>query len=209
MDYFELKEKLKNYPIFKLEDVFKWFPNENKRTLIFQLSFWTKKNRLERLKRGVYKFPDYQIKDIFALSSFFVPSSYVSCESALNYYGIIPDVPFATVSVTSAKTQNIKTEKYGLFIYYHLKESLIFDYQVIKPDTLYFYKIATPEKAFFDFIYLESFRKNFDPENFLSEARFSFEKDFNWEKLKKWQKLVWKNQKKFHSAFKNLFEKYQ
>ncbi|MBU4078228.1 hypothetical protein KKE85_01260, partial [Patescibacteria group bacterium] len=65
MTYFELKKKLKNYPVFKIEDVFKWFPKENRRTLIFQLSTWTKKGHLERLRRGVYKFSDYQIKDIF------------------------------------------------------------------------------------------------------------------------------------------------
>lgn len=208
MTYFELKEKLKDYPIFRLEDIFKWFPQDNRRTVIFQLSFWTKKEYLERLKRGIYKLPDYQIKDVFILANFFVPS-YISCESALNYYGIIPDVPFAVTSVTSAKTLTIKTEKYGLFIYCRMKPELVFGYRIIKPGPLYFYKIAMPEKALFDFIYLRSFKKDFDPENYLSEARFSFEKDFKWGDLKKWQKLVPKNKKKFHLALENLFKKYK
>jgi len=204
MTYFKLKEKLKDYPIFRMEDIFKWFPNENKRTLIFQLSIWAKKGYLERLKKGIYKFSDYSIKDVFVLADFFIPSSYISCESALNYYGIIPDIPFAVTSVTPLKTSTIKTQKYGLFIYQRIKPSLFFSYRIIKSDSLYSYKIATPEKALFDFIYLRSFKKGFDPENYLSEARFDFEKDFNWKNFKKWQKLVSENKKKFHLALKNL-----
>jgi len=127
---------LKKYPIFRLNDVFKWFPKQNRRALIFQLSFWTKKGYLERLKRGV----------------------------------------------------------------------LFFGYQIVKPDFLYSYKIAIPEKALFDFIYLESLRKGFNPETYLSEARFHFDKNFKWRKLKQWQKLVPKNKKKFHLALKNLFK---
>lgn len=207
MTYFELKEKLKNYPIFRLEDIFKWFPSENRRTLIFQLSGWTKKGYLERLKRGIYKLLDYQVKDVFILAGFFVPS-YISCESALNYYGVIPDIPFAVTSVTPLKTSTIKTKNYGLFIYQRIKPSLFFSYRIIKSDFVYSYRIATPEKALFDFIYLRSFKKDFNPENYLSEARFDFEKNFNWKNLKKWRKLVPENKKKFHLSLKNLFERY-
>lgn len=208
MTYFKLKEKLKEYPIFRLEDIFKWFPDENRRTVIFQLSLWTKKGYLERLKRGIYKFPDYPIKDVFVLANFFVPSC-ISCESALNYYSIIPDIPFATTSVTPVKTSIIKTENYGLFIYHKIKPSLFFAYKIIEPDFLYFYKIALPEKALFDFIYLRSFKKDFNPKEYLSEARFSFAKDFKWGNLKRWQKLVPRDKKKFHLGLENLFEKYK
>jgi len=208
MTYFELKEKLKNYPIFRLEDIFKWFPKADKRTVIFQLSHWTKKGHLERLKRGVYKLPDYQIKDIFILANFFLPS-YISCESALNYYGIIPDIPFATTSVTTTKTLTIKTQKYGSFIYYRIKPSLFFGYRIVNPGPLYFYKIAAPEKALFDFIYLRSFKRDFNPNTYLFEARFGFERNFKWGNLKKWQKLISQNKKKFHLALDNFFKKYR
>ena len=174
--------------------------------MIFQLSYWTKKGRLERLRRGVYKFADYQIKDAFILANFFIPS-YISCESALNYYGIIPDIPFAVTSATTVKTQVHKTKKYGSFIYYHIKPELFFAYRIVKLDPPYFYKIAAPEKSLFDFIYLRSLKKDFDPRNYLTEARFNFEKDFKWQNLKKWQKLVSQNKKKFHQALENLFRK--
>lgn len=208
MTYFELREKLKNYPIFRLNDVFKWFPRQNRRTLIFQLGLWTKKGYLERLKRGVYKFSDYQIEDAFILADFFIPS-YISCQSALNYYSIIPDVPFAVTSVTSTKTSEIKTKSYGSFIYYKIHPKLFFGYRIIRPNSLYSYKIAVPEKALFDFIYLESLRKGFDPENYLSEARFDFDKNFKQGKLKQWQKLVPESKKKFHLALKNLFKEFK
>jgi predicted transcriptional regulator of viral defense system len=208
MTYFELKKKLIDYPIFKIEDVFKWFPKENKRTLIFQLSIWTKKGHIERLRRGVYKFSDYQIKDISVLSSFFLPS-YISCETALNYYGIIPDIPFATTSVVTTKTITIKTKNYGLFIYHHIKPELFFDYLKIDSDFLYSYKIATPEKALFDFLYLQSFKKNFDPENCFKEMRLDIGKSFKMNNLKKWQKLVSLKNKKFHLSIDNLLKKYK
>ena len=207
MNFLELKEKLNNYPIFKLEDVFKWFPKKKRRTLIFQLSNWTKKGHLERLRRGVYKFADHQIKDVFILADFFLPS-YISCQTALNYYGIIPDIPFAATSVTCKKTSTIKTKDYGLFVYYHIKPELFFGYRNISSGDLYSYKIAEPEKALFDFLYLQSFKKSFNPDSYLSEMRLDVGKDFKWSNLKKWRRLVPARNKKFHLSIKNLFKEY-
>ncbi|MBU4022893.1 hypothetical protein KJ591_00850 [Patescibacteria group bacterium] len=208
MTYFELKKKLKNYPVFKIEDVFKWFPKENRRTLIFQLSTWTKKGHLERLRRGVYKFSDYQIKDIFILADFFF-LSYISCETALNYYGIMPDIPFSVTSVTPIKTSTVKTKDYGLFIYHHIKRKLFFGYREIDSDSLYSYKIALPEKALFDFLYLQSFKKSFDPENCFKEMRLDIKDDFKWRDLAEWQKLVSFKNKAFHISMENLFKEYK
>lgn len=208
MVYLEFKKKLVNYPIFKIEDVFKWFSKENRRTLILQLSIWTKKGHLERLKRGIYKFSDYQMKDISILADFFLPS-YISCETALNYYGIIPDIPFATTSVTTTKTSTIKTKNYGLFIYRHIKIELFFGYRKINSGLLYSYKIATPEKALFDFLYLQSFSKSFDPKNCFKEMRLDIGKNFKINNLKKWQKLVSSKNKKFHLSIYNLFKEYK
>jgi predicted transcriptional regulator of viral defense system len=172
------------------------------------LSTWTKRGHLERLKRGVYKFSDHQIKDVLVLADFFFPS-YISCETALNYYGIIPDIPFATTSVTSKKTLSVKTEKYGLFIYHHIKPELFFGYRKIDGDSPYSYSIAVPEKALFDFLYLQSFKKSFDPKNCFKEMRLDIGKDFKWNNLKKWQKLVSSNNKKFHLSMENLFKEYK
>ncbi|MBU3964688.1 hypothetical protein KJ562_03150 [Patescibacteria group bacterium] len=208
MTYFELKKKLQDYPIFRLDDIFKWFANENRRTIIFQLSVWTKRGHLERLKRGIYKFSDYQIKDVLVLADFFFPS-YISCETALNYYGIIPDIPFATTSISLKKTLTIKTENYGLFIYRHIKPELFFGHRKVDADSPYSYRIAVPEKALFDFLYLRSFGKGFDPKNCFKEMRLDIGEDFKWSDLKKWQKLVSSNNKKFHLSMENLFKEYK
>ena len=207
MDYLTFKQKLKDYPIFKIQDALKWFPGTNQKTLVLQLHSWTKKGLLQRLKRGVYKFCDFQIKDSFILSDLLYSPSYISKETALNYYGIIPDIPFAVTSITTNKSMDFNIERYGLFIYSHIKPELFFGYKTIKTN-VYNYKIALPEKALFDFIYFRSFEKTFSPENFLSEARFSFEKQFKWGLLRKWKKIVPLRQKKFHLAFDNLLQKY-
>jgi len=162
---------------------------------------------LERLKAGIYKFNDYEIKDPFILASFFI-LSYISCETALNCYGIIPDVPFSVVSVTNKKTSTIKTKNYGTFIYHHIKPDLFFSYKNVNVAS-YSYKIAEPEKALFDFLYLKSFEKSFNPNSFLSEARFEIGNDFKWNSLREWQTLVSENNKKFHLIMKNLFKEYK
>jgi len=53
MTFNELKDKIKNYPLFKLEDVFKWFPKAKRQTTLNQLNFWSKKGYLENIIRGI------------------------------------------------------------------------------------------------------------------------------------------------------------
>lgn len=208
MTFLELKKQAIGYPIFKLEDIFKWFSQANRRTVIFQLNQWTEKGLLERLKRGVYKLADYKIKDELILANFLYTPSYISLETALNYYGIIPDIPFTVTSVSTKKTSVFKLKKYGRFSYSHIKPALFFGFTTVIPEKNYAYNIALPEKALFDFLYLNSRSAIFIPEKFLAEARFSFDKDFRWYLLKKWRKVVPPSRKRFHETLDLLIKKY-
>ena len=78
--------------------------------------------------------------------------SYVSLESALNLYGLIPEMVFSPTAVSSKKTYMITTPV-AMFIYKHIKPELMFGYTVerLKNTT---YKVATIEKAFLDYLYL-------------------------------------------------------
>ena len=67
--------------------------------------------------------------------------------------------------------------------------------------------IALPEKALFDFLYLKSINRAFVPENFLAEARFSFDKNFKWHLLRRWKKLIPLSRKRFHAVLDLLFKK--
>ena len=207
MRFYEIKEKAKNYPIFALEDIFKWFPKAKRGTILNQLSFWAKRGLIENICRGVYKIVDGELKDPFILSNFIYSPSYISLESALNYYGIIPDIPFGITSVTLNKTKIFKTKKYGVFYYHHIKPDLFFGFRTILVEKNYSYNIALPEKAIFDYFYLKA-KKVESAEGFIEEMRLSLPKKFNLKKLKKWSNLVSKKNKTFFQLIEILTKKY-
>lgn len=208
MTFYELKEKSKKYPLFKLEDIFKWFPEAKRQTTLNQLNFWCKKGYLEKIRQGVYKIADFEIKEPFILANFIYTPSYVGLEAALNYYSIIPDIPFSTTSVTTNKTKSFKTKNYGIFSYSHLKSILFFGFQTIPVDKNYSYNIALPEKALFDYFYLRAKNVN-SIEGFIEEMRLSLPKNFKWEKINKWSSLVSSKNKNFHQLVKTAIKKYK
>lgn len=207
MTFNELKIKTKNYPLFKLADIFKWFPVAKRETTLNQLNFWTKRGYLENIQRGIYKITDFELKDPFILANFVYTPSYISLETALNYYGIIPDVPFAITSATINKTKSFKTKDYGVFYYHHLKPILFFGFHTVLVEKNYSYNIALPEKALFDYFYLKS-KKTDSPEGFIEGMRLSLPKNFNYSKIRKWSKLVLKQNKNFHKLIRAFIQKY-
>jgi len=182
----ELRLKIKNTGIFSLEDIFKWFPESNRQTVKNQLKNWAARGYLIRLKKNLYFLKETEFKDEFELANRLYEPSYISLESALNYYGVIPDVPFAVTSVTIRKTQKFKNQ-FGLFTYRTLKLELFFGWEEVEVDKQQYYKVARPEKALFDFLYLNkaSFGKNFP-----LEERFSFSRNFNWQEFRRYIQLI-------------------
>jgi len=203
----QLRQASNSYPLFKLEDVFKWFPQVKRQTALNQINFWSKKGYLEKIRRGVYKIADYKIKDSFILANFIYSPSYISLETALNYHGIIPDIPFEITSVTINKTKVFKTQNYGTFSFHHLKPALFFGFYIIKGEKNYAYNMAFPEKALFDYLYLRA-KTLESKEGFVEELRLFLPKEFNWTKFQKWSKLVSTKNKNFHQLVQILINKY-
>jgi len=197
MKFEELRLRIKKTGIFSFEDIFKWFPESNRQTVKNQLRGWMAKGYLLRLKKNLYFLKETELKDEFELANRLYEPSYVSLESALNYYGIIPDVLFAVTSVTIKKTQKFKNQ-FGFFLYRTLKPELFFGWEEVELGEQQFCKIAKPEKALFDFLYLN--QTSFG-ENFPQEERFSFSKDFNWQEFKRYTQLV------KTKSFRRLMEK--
>lgn len=202
----DLKNKAKDYPLFKLEDIFKWFPQAKRQTVLNQLKDWSKLGYLQRLKRGIYKLSDFEIEEPFIIANFIYSPSYISLETALNYYSLIPDIPFQITSITTLKTNSFEIENYGVFSYSHLKPDLFFGYEAVKGDKQYVYNIALPEKALFDYLYLNS-KKIKLSDNFIEELRLNIPSDFNWEKIRKWVKFAHLNDE-FNLMVEKLIQKY-
>lgn len=198
MKFNDLRLKVKETGIFSFEDVFKWFPESNRQTVKNQLRDWVTKGYLLRPRKNLYFLQETRLEDEFILANCLYEPSYISLESALNYYGIIPDVPFSVTSVTTKKTQEFKNQ-FGLFLYRTLKPELFFGWQEVRVGKNQFYKIAKPEKALFDFIYLN---QNSFGENFPQEERFSFGKDFNREEFRRYASLA--KTKKFRILVEKL-----
>ena len=121
-----------------------------------QLSRWTAAGRLYQLRRGLYALapPFQKVKPHpFLIANRMVRGSYVSCQSALAYYGLIPEhVPVVT-SVTAGRPARWQTP-FGTFEFRHLKIDLLRGYRLREVAAGQKALIATPEKAVLDLIHL-------------------------------------------------------
>jgi len=167
----------------------------------YQLTRWVKKGYLLKIKNGIYIFKrDYEkIKGEEIAAALYQPS-YLSLERALSAYVFIPKIAYSYVSVTG-KTNRIFDNKFGHFMYRHLKPELFWGYREIKTDTGR-YLIAEPEKAILDYLYLnlskiksksdfENLRFNKDRlhETLNREKFLQYLQAFEIKKLKRWANM--------------------
>jgi len=121
-----------------------------------QLSRWAKSGKIYQLRRGLYAFaPPYQKKQPhpFLVANRLQKASYVSLQSALAYYDLIPETLQAITSVSTDRPERLETPL-GIFVFRHIKPQLLFGYELQDlggQSAL----IATPEKALLDLIYLQ------------------------------------------------------
>jgi hypothetical protein len=127
--------------------------------LDYQLSLWVKKGHLIRLKNGIYAFArDKEKLKGEEIAFLLCQPSYLILESALAWYGFIPEIVHAYTSVTSRITRTFENVC-GRFIYRHVKSGLFWGYLELKTDRGP-YLLAEPEKALLDYLYLNLARIN-------------------------------------------------
>jgi predicted transcriptional regulator of viral defense system len=121
------------------------------------LSRWTQAGRLYQLRRGLYALapPYHKVKPHpFLVANRMVRGSYVSLQSALAHYDLIPEhVPVVT-SVTTARPARWDTPL-GAFEFRRLKTDLLHGYQLLELGGGQSAFVATPEKALLDLVYLQ------------------------------------------------------
>lgn len=148
--YLKFQQKLSSYPLFSIDDVLKYFPSFDRKSLVR----WQGKGYIKKIRNKFYFFSGTELNEsfLFLVANKIYKPSYVSLESALAYYNIIPEGVFAVQSVSSIKTNSFNTVL-GTFVYKHLKPSLLFGYKVSTSFQPH-YKIASLEKAILDYLYL-------------------------------------------------------
>lgn len=140
------KDKIK-----KIKDVTDIVTFEELKTITEEKNITSKTNYTQwitRLKRGLYTLDDKV--DSLKVANKLVSPSYVSLETVLSFYSIIPDAVVSYSSITTKQTKSFKND-FGSFYYSNVKEDLYFWYT---------YKngvfIAEKEKALLDYFYLKS-----------------------------------------------------
>jgi len=122
-----------------------------------QLSRWTASGRLYQLRRGLYALaPPYQKvrPHPFLVANRLVGGSCVSLQSALAYYGVLPEYVAQTTSVTMARPGQWETPL-GAYAFRHIKADLFYGYRWGDLGSGQHAFIASPEKALLDLIYLQ------------------------------------------------------
>jgi hypothetical protein len=154
MRYQTFKNQVRDYPIIT-GGLLNWL-GEDERVLRNQLSRWNKQGLVIQLKRGMYllnRNDRASHPSRFFLANQLVFPSYVSLESALSYYHIIPEGVYQITSVTTGKpAQYVSSE--GTYVFRHVKQSLFFGFEAVRDERGFETLMARPEKALLDFFYL-------------------------------------------------------
>lgn len=185
MKYLELKNKLKDFVVFSLNDIRKFEKSFDRR----RLSEWQKKGYIKKIIKGYYLFSDINIDQnvLYLIANKIYKPSYVSFESALSFYQFIPESIYAITSANARNTYTFKSP-YGEFIYKKIKPNLMFGYTIITIKNNPF-NIAEPEKSILDYLYIKSdLKSKGDFEELRIDPAIFFEK-INLKKLYKYLNL--------------------
>lgn len=148
----EAESALSRFPTFGLGTIRLFDPGFAQQSL----SRWRASGRILMLSPGHYVFPDAigDETDLYTVANSMYRPSYVSLESALSSYGLIPETVRSITSVSTRKTRRIDSPV-GSFHYRAVKPDLFFGYLPVR-GMRHSYLISRPEKAILDFLYLNT-----------------------------------------------------
>lgn len=131
---------------------------------------------LVHLKRNYYVTRDFFEKNRtdsqykFFIANVLLKPSYISLETALQYYGLYAEaVNYAVTSITTKTPRSFKNAS-GVYYYRNMTKKLFTGFETVKEK--FEFTIALPHKALFDYLYFYTFQftRNIHP-NILEELR--------------------------------------
>jgi len=175
MRYIDLKESLKDFTLFSLNDI----RSIDKHFFRTRLTEWEEKGFIKKIIKGYYIFSDLELDEnvLFEIANKIYGPSYISFEMALSWHSLIPESVYGITSVSTRRTYTFKTP-IAEFTYRSLKPGLFFGYDLVEYRSKKYFKIADLEKAFLDHFYINSFIS--DEEDF---ASLRINKDIFFEKV--------------------------
>jgi predicted transcriptional regulator of viral defense system len=135
-----------------------------------QLSRWVKAGKLIQLRRGLYALAKPYARELphpFLVANRLCEASYVSLQSALAWYGMIPEFVPVVTSVTSGRPRECRTAL-GDFLFRHVRAPEFRGYRRVEVQQGQFAFVASPEKCLLDLIHLTA---GADARSYLRELR--------------------------------------
>ena len=153
MKYQEIARKFKDKQIniFSTAD-FENIASLSRESAWAALGRYVKMGLIKSPKRGLYYFTENPPDTFLLANKIYVPS-YVSFETALSYYSVIPEAVYTITCATTKITREFNNGN-TTFTYYKIKMQAFTGY-LKKED----YLIADPEKALADYLYFVALGK--------------------------------------------------
>jgi len=195
VSYIEFKERLLPEGCFSIHQARLYFPTFDRNNL----TRWTKKGLLLRLRQEWYAFPELLQRPDFSryVAGRIYRPSYISLHTALSIYGMIPEAVTCITSVSTLKTARFENA-FGQYAYQNVKPELFFGYKPMmlpvnnsifnSPQQVWM--LAHPEKALIDLLYLYPF---YDNEQELEQLRLDEDymtDELNLERLSDYQQKM-------------------
>ena len=150
MKYVRLRQLFKDFTVFSVNDIRQIEPSFHRR----RLNEWQSKGYLKKVIKEYYIFAEKPIHQrvLFEIANRIYKPSYISLETALSYYQLIPESVFGNTSISTRRTYNFRTVL-GDFRYRTVKPDIFWGYEIIAYEKSV-YKMAEPEKAVLDYLYM-------------------------------------------------------
>lgn len=200
MTFQAFRTTFQHYPFFSIKEIEKLYPRFDYKNL----GYWQEKKYIQKIRNGHYFLTEKAINtdNLYFISNQMYAPSYISLETALSYYGFIPEGVFKITAISTLKTQSFTTPM-GVFSYQNLKPNLYFGYTLI-PFGEYNFKIADPEKTILDYLYLHP---ELNSEDHFFDMRFNaieMKQQINFDTLQHYQLQM--NSKALNKRVKTLLK---
>ncbi len=149
MKFNKIYNILEELEIFSINDLRKIDSKFEKK----KIYLWKKKWLIKNIYRWYYILNNKKIDTnfLYKIANTIYSPSYISMESALSYYNLIPEAVYTITSISTRKTNNINNEYLDLS-YKSIKSDFFWWYKIINYKENYL--IADIEKTLLDFFYL-------------------------------------------------------
>jgi len=147
MNYIKFKEALQSFQVFSTSDIRGAFGSFDRR----RLTEWQKKGYILKLTKGNYLFSDTVLDEttLSKVANKIYRPSYISFETALSQYRLIPESVYLVTSAATRRTYLFQTPV-ARFSYRQIKPELFFGYNLLPGGV----KVAYMEKAILDYLYI-------------------------------------------------------